>query len=199
MYLRHSITLGSTRWTPPNLESSWAVSFTCHLWVSPKNRDKLHPPSEDITACHLTALGIRINIPESSLSIEPQKNFQSSVGKLVYIHKCVTPARIFINHMLNLFRENSHKKCICLTPQFFQDLQWFQKILPHFNGVTLFKKPIITDLAPVYLDTCLSGIGGIWGNKVYTAPTPVVPGFDLKIVHLEMMNLVVAFRLWGRF
>ena len=34
----------------------------------PINEDKLHPPSRDVTA-----LGIRINIPESSLGIEPQK------------------------------------------------------------------------------------------------------------------------------
>ena len=34
---------------------------------------------------------------------------------------------------------------------------------------------------------------------MYSAPTPVVPDFDLKIVHLEMINLVVAFRLWGKF
>ena len=27
----------------------------------------------------------------------------------------------------------------------------------------------------------------------------MVPDFDLKIVHLEMMNLVVAFRLWEKF
>ena len=40
---------------------------------------------------------------------------------------------------------------------------------------------------------------GIWGDRVYAAPTPVVPDFDLKSVHLEIMNLVVAFRLWEKF
>ena len=177
----------------------------------PINKDKLDPPSDA-----LTCLGIRINIPASSLSIDPhkliaihqecfqvstkkflsKKNFQSLMGKLIYIHKCVHPARIFINRILDLFRTNSHKKRIHLTPQFHQDLEWFQKFLPHFNGITLFHKPIITDLSPVYIDACLSGIGGIWGTRVYSAPAPVVPDFHLNIVHLEMINLVVAFRLW---
>ena len=70
--------------------------------------------------------------------------------------------------------------------------------MPHFYGVTLFEKPIVTDLSPVYVDTCLSGIGGIWGTRVYSAPAPVVPNFQLKIVHLETINLVVAFRLWTK-
>ena len=120
------------------------------------------------------------------------------MGKLIYIHKCVHPARIFINRILDLFRTNSHKKRIRLTPQFYQDLEWFQKFLPHFNGVTLFNKPILTNLSPVYIDACLSGIGGIWGTRVYSAPAPVVPNFQLNIVHLEMINIVVAFRLWAK-
>ena len=179
----------------------------------PINKDQLNPSSDD-----LTCLGIQINIPESSLSIDPhkltvihqeclhvstkkflsKKSFESLMGKLIYVHKCVHPARIFINRILDLFRTKSHKKRIRLTPQFYQDLEWFQKFLPHFNGVTLFKKPIITNLSLVYVDACLSGIGSIWGTRVYLAPAPVVPNFQLKIVHLEMINLVVAFRLWAK-
>ena len=180
----------------------------------PINLDKLNPPCRD-----LICLGIRIQIPQASLSIDPQKlraihdeclhvthrtylskkNFQSLLGKLIYIHKCVVPARIFINRMLDLFRNNASKKKIHLTTEFFKDLQWFQNFLPHFNGVTIYDKPIIHEADALHLDACLTGIGGIWHAMVYSSPAPVIPGFDLKIVHLEMVNVLVALRIWGKF
>ena len=39
----------------------------------------------------------------------------------------------------------------------------------------------------------------MWGHSVYAALTPVISDLNLKIVHLETMNLVVAFRLGGKF
>ena len=180
----------------------------------PINVDKLNPPCKD-----LICLGIRIQIPEASLSIDPhklrdihdeclhithrkylsRKDFQSLLGKLIYLHKCVVPARIFINRMLDLFRKNFHKKKIHLSSEFFKDLQWFKKFLPQFNGTTIYKKPIIAEADALHLDACLTGIGGIWHDRVYSSPAPVIPGFDLKIVHLEMINVLVALRIWGRF
>ena len=180
----------------------------------PINKDKLNPPCKD-----LICLGIRIQIPEASLSIDPQKlkdihneclhvsnrtylskkNFQSLLGKLIYLHKCVVPARIFINTILDLFRSNTSKKKIHLTTKFFRDLQWFNKFLPQFNGVTIYKKPIIHEADALHLDACLTGIGGIWHDRVYSSPPPLIPGFDLKIVHLQMINILVALRIWGTF
>ena len=119
----------------------------------PMNKSKINPLCKV-----LTCLGIQINIDNSTLIIEPtklmaihqecihiaskkfisKKNFQSLVGKLIYIHKCVVPA----NRMLGLFRKNTHKKKIKLTSEFFQDLARFQAFLPAFNGVTLYNKLI---------------------------------------------------------
>ena len=33
-----------------------------------------------------------------------KKAYQSLMGKLLYIQKCVKPSRIFVNHILALFR-----------------------------------------------------------------------------------------------
>ena len=140
----------------------------------PINQQKLSPPSKT-----LTCLGVHIDTPKASLSIDQdkltsihkecfhivdkkylsRKNFQSLLGKLIYLHKCVVPARIFINRI------------------------W---------------KPHIPESQALYLDACLSGMGAIWHNRVYSTPVPAIPGFDLKILHLEMMNIIVALRLWGR-
>ena len=40
---------------------------------------------------------------------------------------------------------------------------------------------------------------GIFGKKVYTAPIPSFEKISLTITHLEILNLVVALRAWGKF
>ena len=149
----------------------------------PMNSNKITPPCKV-----LTYLGIQIDIKNSTLSIEPtkltsihqecihiaskkfisKKTFQSLLGKLIYIHKCVVPSRIFINRMLDLFRKVIHKKKIKLTKEFFQDLAWFQAFLPSFNGVTSYDRPTLDPTKAIYLDACLSGIGGLWSDREYS-------------------------------
>ena len=180
----------------------------------PVNPDKVDPPTTE-----LTCLGISINIGNSTLAIDQKKldtiyqeccltlhvkylsrqKFQSLLGKLLYIHKCVHPARIFINRILHLFRTSAGKRRIKLTPEFFLDIKWFQKFLPDFNGITFFHKQSLPHQETLHLDASLTGLGGIWSNRVYSSPILDIPGFDLKIVHLEMINILIALRLWGQF
>ena len=112
---------------------------------------------------------------------------------------CVAPARTFINCILALFRQNSHKKWIRLTADFIADIDWFITFLPHFNGITFFKKVPIPENHALYLDASLIGMGAVWANRVYSTPVFEIPNFELKIVHLEMLNIVIALRVWGRF
>ena len=180
----------------------------------PVNPAKVDPPTTE-----LTCLGISINIGNSTLAIDHKKldtihqeccltlqfkylsrqKFQSLLGKLLYIHKCVHPARIFINRILHLFRTNAGKKRIKLTPEFFLDIKWFQKFLPDFNGITLFHKLSLPHQDTLHLDACLTGLGGIWSSRVYSSPILAIPEFDLKIIHLEMINILIALRLWAKF
>ena len=104
-----------------------------------------------------------------------------------------------MNRILQLFRENFHKKKIYLTSEFFKDITWFQVFLPHFNGTTKFDKPRVQGSNSVCLDACLTGIGAVWHDRVYAAPVPCIPGFVLKIVHWEMLNIVIALRVWGKY
>ena len=98
-----------------------------------------------------------------------------------------------------MFRDNAHKKRIRLTHEFFQDLSWFLEFLPSFNGITYLAKTEVLGENYVYLDASLTGMGAIWNNRVYSAPILSVPGFHLKIVHLEMLNIVLALRIWGSY
>ena len=172
------------------------------------------------TSCRvLTCLGIFVNLDTNTLSIDKSKlqsilsechkwvtkkhttkrGLQSLLGKLIYVHKCVKPARIFINRMLALLRTNPHKNRINLNQDFFQDLNWFLTFLPRFNGVTCIHKMVIPEDHRLHVDASLTGLGGVWANRVYASPIIQLIQFDLKIVHLEMLNILVALRVWTIF
>ena len=108
-----------------------------------------------------------------------------------------------MNRILALCRENHGsrkiKEKLKLTKGFHQDIDWFLRFLPTFNGSTNIFKPEITNPQSLYIDACLTGVGGISGQRVYTAPIPSFGNFSLTITHLEMLNLVDALRTWGKF
>ena len=52
---------------------------------------------------------------------------------------------------------------------------------------------------PGFLDACLTGMGGVLWDRVYATPIHNLGGLQLKIVHLEMLNIVIALRTWGSF
>ena len=72
--------------------------------------------------------------------------------------------------------------------------QLFQKFLPTFNGVTFFDQ-IPVD-GTIDLDASLQGLGAVWGSHIYALDVPL--GYlSFQIVHLEMLNILVALRAWG--
>ena len=115
-------------------------------------------------------------------------------GKLLYITKCVRISRPFLNRMLDLLRASDKFTKIVLTTEFKQDLNWFLQFLPKFNGKAFISHRQITE--EFELDTSLQGLGARWGHHVYTVPIPL--GYkDFSIVHLEMLNILVAIRTWS--
>ena len=170
---------------------------------------KLVPPSTIVTC-----LGIQIDTVKRTLSIPEgklqeitnlcknwvsktycsKKDLQSLLGSLLYITKCVAPARAFLNRMLLLLRQNTHVSKILLTQDFFHDLAWFNTFLQLYNVVTFYDQ--VPSNIEVHLDACLTGLGGHFGNMIYTLPIPL--GFEqYDITQLEMINIVVAAKIWA--
>ena len=118
-----------------------------------------------------------------------KQELQSLLGSLLYISKCVRAARIFLCRMLHSLRCNHGKNSITLDNEFKKDLMWFNKFLPIFNGKTFFNKR--HPKATIELDASLSGLGARFGAK-----SPDRNMFQGSIVHLEMLNILVALRLW---
>ena len=169
---------------------------------------KLVAPSTQVTC-----LGVLIDTVKGTLSIPPEKlrdvtqavrhwlgkdvaskrQLQSILGLLLYVHKCVKPARIFLNRMLELLRSCQGRQKIKLTPDFKRDLRWFAKFLPTYNGISLYDHRQVD--VTLELDACLTGFGGCSGSFVYHLP--IERGFrNWTIVHLEMVNILMAIRLF---
>ena len=169
------------------------------------SQKKLVPPSTEVVC-----LGILINTVNKTISIPSEKlqeikdmcetwkhtrtQLQSLLGSLLYITKCVRPARSFLNRMLQVFRDNIQASPFRLTQSFHQDLNWFLIFLQQYNGVTYFDHKKVD--FEVHLDAALSDFGANFGLMVYALPLgEQFP--HLHITQLEMLNIVVALKVWS--
>ena len=170
---------------------------------------KLVPPSTSATC-----LGILINTETRTMSVPPEKlekiqdlchqwenkttctkqQLQSLLGSLLYISKRVKPGRAFLNRMLQFLRDMGDSRSVRLSQEFFRGLAWFKQFLRQFNGIVYYDtKPIQAEL---HLDACVTGLGAIFDSECYSLPIP--RGFNnYSIVHLEMLNIVVALKVWA--
>ena len=165
-------------------------------------------------ATRVTCLGVDIDTEQFTVSIPPEKiteilkecnswanreectkrQLQSLLGKLLYITKCVRISRPFLNRMLDVLRSADKLSKISLTVDFRRDLNWFLEFIPKFNGKAFISHYSISE--EIELDASLQGLGARWGTQVYTIPIHL--GYEnLSIVHLEMLNILVAIRVWG--
>ena len=179
----------------------------------PISKSKLFPPAQ-IVPC----LGININLVTGTLEVPQDKlalvhskcikwhtavkatknQLQSLVGSLIYIHKCVKAARLFVNRILDVLRAAPDRGYIMLDDGFRKDVSWFVKFLKRFNGSVYFFKQLVLPCNNLYLDASLTGIGGNWGSKVFACKIADLShiGDHFTIVHFEMLNILVAMRLW---
>ena len=96
--------------------------------------------------------------------------------------------------MLEVLRQHRNKNICRLANEFFKDLHWFLALLNQYNGVTFYdnKKPFES----VHLDASLTGLGGVHRQMVYALDIPK-DYMNYSIVHLEILNIMVALKLWG--
>lgn len=176
---------------------------------------KACPPSTN-----MSFLGIQFDTVESTLSIPSPKlqeimseldkwscrsratktQVQSIIGSLNFMAACVRPGRVFLARMLNFLRGMPNKGSIRLSPEFCQDILWWRRFAPHFNGVSLM--PLYDWSLPdaeFACDACLVGCGGVYQGHYFHASFPdFIAGQRLHINALELLTIVVALKLWGR-
>ena len=179
----------------------------------PLNVKKIEEPAEEITC-----LGININARTGLLPIPKDKlleikqlhvccdwakhttatrnQLQKLTGKLLYVHRCVQPAHMFVNRILGVLRSAPMRGKVTLPSGFFKDIEWFNKFLEKFNGVVKIHNKK-SKCHEVYVDASLTRVGGIFNNNVYSTTIPQAILDIASIVHLEAANILIAFKLWA--
>ena len=85
------------------------------------------------------------------------------------------------------------KNQVALTIDAKRDINWFIKFLPLYNDGTFFYHR--SRNYSIELDASLHGLVARWGSQLY-AMVLSLGYLDLQIVHLEMLNILAALRVW---
>jgi hypothetical protein len=173
------------------------------------SEEKTVPPSEECIC-----LGITINTVTHTLSIPPtklkaiinmctqyqkqekltKKKIQSILGSLIYVHKAVAPARLFVNRIISTLKMAPEEGFMHVGVDFKRDLLWFRAFAELYNGKTKYNNLSKNIKYNVYVDASLKGLGGNVNNLVYSLP---IEGGGDNIAHWEAVNVLFALRTWA--
>ena len=128
-----------------------------------------------------------------------RSEMQSLLGTLQFVAGVSPPTRIFTNRMLQNLREAPKRGTESLSWGFKRDLSFFLALLPHFNGVRIIDKVDIHYQGSLELDACMTGCGACTDRQYYARqfPDSVIQG-EHTIAHLELLNIVVALKVWKK-
>ena len=126
-----------------------------------------------------------------------RREMQSVIGCLQFVAKVSPPVRLFINRMLECLRDTPPSGSHTLSWGFKKDLEFFLKLLPQINGVKIMDKSLLVPKDVIELDACLTGCGAWCSSRFYGRKFPqFVIDAEHPIAHLELLNLIVAVKLW---
>ena len=172
-----------------------------------------------LPARQMVWLGILFDSVQMTMSIPPAKlaevgeivrswqgrsratrhDMQCLLGLLQFVASVSPPTRIFTNRMLQDLREAPARGSESLSLGFRRDLAFFSELLPQFNGVKIMDKATVGCQDVLELDACLSGCGAFAGREYYSEEFPEeVQGEGHAIARLELLNVVVALKVWAR-
>jgi hypothetical protein len=163
-----------------------------------------------------TCLGINFNIRQGILQIPGQKlqeivslcnthlhtkfitknKLQALIGSLMFLHKAIKPACVFVNRILALLREMGEAAKVAINEGAKRDLRWFIACAHAVNGTVKIYK-CMEPRIDIFVDASLSGLGGVLDNFVYKHSIIHKPGYC--IAHWEAINILVAIRTFSHF
>ena len=65
------------------------------------------------------------------------------------------------------------------------------------DSIPLIDKQPLQGNGTLYIDTCLTGMGGVWLDKVYSTSIFVITQHLINILNLEMLNILIALSGWA--
>ena len=128
-----------------------------------------------------------------------RREMQSIIGSLQFVAKVAPPARLFISRMLECLRDTPNTGSHTLSLGFKKDVVFFLKLLPEINGVKILDKTLLVSTQQIELDACLTGCGAWCDTGFYGRQFPKeILECKHNIARLELLNLVVAAKLWAK-
>ena len=148
-----------------------------------------------------------------------QRDMQRLLGLIQFIASVSPPARVFSNRMLTNLREMPKQGTESLSLGFKSDLRFFLDILPDYKGIRIIDKSDVPCQAQLKLDACLTGCRANTGGAYYAEEFPhkvqrqehatggayyaeefphEVQRQEHAIARLELLNVVVALKVWGK-
>ena len=118
-----------------------------------------------------------------------KKQLQSLLGHLLFVAKCVRPARTFVSRILEALR-GATGNSIRNDTGFRSDLAWFREFCSQWNGVGII--PQATPSRTILVDACLSGVGATDGGRSYGQQLAPAEEGAANITELEAINVVFA-------
>ena len=70
------------------------------------------------------------------------------------------------------------------------------RFLPEYNVIVYIDTHKVIKLYTL-MPVLLAWVGGVWGDKVYSTPIFGIPQHFINIVNLEMLNILIALRVWA--
>ena len=128
-----------------------------------------------ISKSKINCLGIEVDSVKATLSIPPEKlkeivkecqqfkgrknitrtQLQSVIGKLMFVHKVVKPARIFLNTLLETLRSMGNR---CnMSAEVHKDINWLCQLVEKFNGTCQYMYSPLLNNETIEFDACLTG------------------------------------------
>ena len=177
-------------------------------------KHKIHHPAQAMIwlGIHYDSLAMTMTIPPAKMEEimaelrqwegrqrATRRDMQRLMGLLQFVASVSPPVRVFSNRILQCLRDSPNRGSHGLSLGFRKDLKFFVDLLPDYNGVRVIDKKELTYQSQIELDACLTGCGATIGTQYYAELfPPEVAESGHIIAHLELLNVVVALKVWGR-
>jgi hypothetical protein len=125
-----------------------------------------------------------------------KNKLQALIGSLMFLHKAIKPARVFVNRILALLREMGEAAKVAINEGAKRDLRWFIACAHAVNGTVKIYKSM-DPWIDIFVDASLNGLEGVLGNFVYKHAITHQLGYC--IAHWEAINILVAIRTFSQF
>ena len=196
--------------------------FTIRWIIKESGAEEAHSKSVPPT-CTMLFLGVLFDTESLTLSIDEdrlveilslledwmskthmtRKEVETVAGKLGFVASVVRPGRLFVSRVLEFLRGLPKVGRLPLPESFLKDLLWWKTFLPRYNGISMMPWEDWSGPDEVFSsDACLLACGAWCSERTeffHIKFPEFISGQHLSINALELLTIVVATKVWGKF